>query len=86
VSRNDAFRDPPAGLALSLRVAEASMKAIDYSTRAACLAATGDFEKARATQDAGLQRLLVEDPDDARRVEAFHARLAFYRRDMPWRE
>jgi TPR repeat protein len=86
VSRNDEFRDPPTGLALSQRVEDATMKAVDHSTRAACLAATGDFERARAMQRAGLEKVVAEDPENVGRIEAFHARLAFYERDAPWRE
>jgi TPR repeat protein len=86
VSRNDGFIDPPAGLALSQRVDEAAMMAIDLSTRAACLAATGDFPEALAMQRAALEKVQVEDAESFSRIEAFHARLAAYERGVAWRE
>ncbi|MFN7552777.1 MAG: hypothetical protein ACK59M_13010 [Pseudomonadota bacterium] len=59
---------------------------MDYSTRAACLAANGDFAGALAAQRTGLERVVEEDADNADRIEGFHARLAAYEKGVAWRE
>lgn len=85
-SRDPAVRDPLSGTRLVSEALQRKVSANLNDTLAACLAASGLFDQAIATQQ---QALMLADKDralDAQQKQAFAERLALYRRRQAWTE